>query len=246
MAVSRRAFKLAEGWSFALMCESLSFACPNERNPRKGHPVLRRGSASVPCAAPAASGPPETRRAARDSDIRRSLSLSAATARRRAQGARYRHDTAKPGSWPGCILSRYTETGSGDGCPARCAGAARCLRAAKAARVFAASRRREHRSEPALAGAVSGAFFLVPSLGHAKERTRTSVRNQSPGRRKKMPRRRHAKASLIIVVGLSAPNSCVGGLGARTVIRQPSLGTQGLSVGLSAARSSDLPLLSLT
>ena len=40
----------------------------------------------MPCAAPAERGQPETRRAARDSNIRLSFSLSASTARRRAQG----------------------------------------------------------------------------------------------------------------------------------------------------------------
>ena len=74
------------GWGFALLRESLSFACPNESNQRKRHPVLRRCFASMPCAAPAESGRPETRRAARDSDIRPSFSLSASTARRCAQG----------------------------------------------------------------------------------------------------------------------------------------------------------------
>ena len=71
---------------FALQRESLLFACPNKSNQNKRHPVLRRCYASVPCAAPAERGQPETRRAARDSNIRLSFSLSASTARRYAQG----------------------------------------------------------------------------------------------------------------------------------------------------------------
>ena len=53
-----------------------------------------------------------------------------------------------------------TETRSGEGFPAHCAGAARCLSIAKAMRVFAASLRREHRSAPARSvGAVFGCLF---------------------------------------------------------------------------------------
>ena len=116
---------LRSRWGFALMRESLSFACPNESDQRKGHPVLRRCFASVPCAAPAESGPPETRRAARDSNIRRSFSLSASTARRCAQGRNTNPLLPVSGGFA-CIPSRYTATQarSGDGCPAHCAGAA--------------------------------------------------------------------------------------------------------------------------
>ena len=59
----------------------------------KGHPVLRRRFAPMPCAAAAERGQPETRRAARDSDIRLSFSLSASTARRCAQGDRIQTKT---------------------------------------------------------------------------------------------------------------------------------------------------------
>ena len=157
---------------------------------------MRRRFAPMPCAAPSERGQPETRRAARDSDIRLSFSLSASTARRCAQGdpiqasslllaqgraccvglgvrliRRERSRRVRSGS-VGVLVSvvglafvfgprcAATETRSGEGCPAHCAGAARCLSIAKAMRVFAASLRREHRSAPARsAGAVPGCLF---------------------------------------------------------------------------------------
>ena len=142
------------------------------------------------------AGQPETRRAARDSDIRLSYPLAASTARRCAQGdpiqagslslaqgraccvglgfsliRRERSRWVRSGS-VGALVSvvgrvsvfvprcAATETRSGEGFPAHCAGAARCLSIAKAMRVFAASLRREHQSAPARsAGAVPGCLF---------------------------------------------------------------------------------------
>ena len=165
---------------------------------------MRRCYASVPCAAPAASGPAGN---SLRSDIRLSYPLAASTARRCAQGdpiqagslslaqgraccvglgfsliRRERSRWVRSGS-VGALVSvvgrasvfgprcAATETRSGEGFPAHCAGAARCLSIAKAMRVFAASLRREHRSAPARsAGAVPGCLFLcLLSFGQAKE-----------------------------------------------------------------------------
>ena len=54
---------------------------------------MRRRFAPMPCAAAAERGQPETRRAARASNIRLSFSLSASTARRCAQGDRIQTKT---------------------------------------------------------------------------------------------------------------------------------------------------------
>jgi len=152
-------------WSFALLCESLLFACPNKSNQNKRHPVLRRRFAPMPSHRGPQAGRPETRCAQtsgrpwsidvaacgpRCSALRprgpntnkdrlanaspRSRSdLWSATPKASPTGTQPRDPTStrqpfqrRPFGRRVCIQARCTatETRSGDGCPAHCAGAA--------------------------------------------------------------------------------------------------------------------------
>lgn len=186
------------GSGFALQRGLLGFACPNERKP--GHPTGHRCSTSAPCAAPAQCGPLETRRAARDSDIRSSLSLGASAARccaprdRNTARARRNRSCNKPidatrvsgpcrtMGGPVCIpvsLVRRRRDGASAGirriAPVRPA----CLSIAKAIQVLSVFRRRFVLEWTGETGAVPGVICWVPSLGPAKEGRRMSVPNQS-------------------------------------------------------------------
>jgi len=107
-----------------------------------------------------------------------------------------------------CIQSRYmaTETHSGGGCPAHCAGTSSCLRTAKAVRVLDASRCREHRSIAPRGGAGpsrSGVVGCDPRRGEPYEsqpRARAERRRSHPGYA--------GKALLLASYGKAQPASC--------------------------------------
>jgi hypothetical protein len=164
--------------------------------------VSRRCCASMRCAALAERGQPETRRAAHDSDIRPSFSLLASTARRYAQGNEYRQGD-RDDSWLVYVLGpvaqrRRRAAAEGVRCTASVWPV--CLRAAKAARVLAASLRREHRSGPAQPARRASVFFFASfRLDKQTKGSRAAARNpqlespisteQSGCRAKENPRR---------------------------------------------------------
>ena len=113
-------------WGFALLCESLSFACPNESNQKKDTLSARRCYASMPCAARRAGRSRNSLRS--DSRLLHPVStplLGAPQGNPIQRGAAIRRCTRyawKMGLY--YLPSEATETRSGGGCPAHCAGAA--------------------------------------------------------------------------------------------------------------------------